>query len=90
MATPMPETEIPMKRVLVWAPTGLGYLMNLVAEYQFRARSDLYDEIFKAGLHAYLGLSEEDVKDLTPTPLRFGAVPPEDPKELVDKLIGRA
>jgi hypothetical protein len=61
--------------------------MNLVAEYQFIKRSELYDRIFKAGLEVYLGVTPEEAGDLTPTALRFGAVPPEDPKALVDLLL---
>jgi hypothetical protein len=78
------------KRIVVWAPTNVGYLLNLVSEYLFINRSELYERVWQAGLESYLGLNEDEASKMIPRPLPFGAVPPEDVQKLVNEILGNA
>lgn len=92
MATPMPKSEKKAtdgtRRAVVRIPLGMSYLLDLVSNYQVINKTKLYEEIWKAGLRAHLGLAEEECEDIQPVPLPRGTAAPKDIKKLVDALLG--
>jgi hypothetical protein len=89
MATPMPKTEGNRhyrddKRVVVFVPIDMGYLLDLVSRYQCITKKKLHEDIWRAGILAYLGIDPDAIE--SPTPLPRGSAAQKDVKKLVAQL----
>jgi hypothetical protein len=87
MATNTQKRNPDTKRQVLYVPLNVCQLLTLVANYQFRTKGSLAEEIWRAGLCAHLGLRQEDIDTLIARPLLRGTQPPERLNELVQALI---
>lgn len=87
MATNTQKRNPDMKRQVLYVPLNVCQLLTLVANYQFRTKGSLAEDIWRAGLCAHLGLRPEDIDTLIAHPLPRGTQPSEDMRGLVDQLL---
>lgn len=88
MATPMPRKEKTYadgKRVVVFASLEMGYLLDLISRYRCVTKRSLHEEIWFAGVRAYLGVDPEEVDTVSPLPR--GSAAPSEIKKLAQALI---
>ena len=92
MAIPMPARErdeyaTELKRVVVKVPVEQGFLMDLVARYSGTTLKRLYEDIWRAGFAAHLGVAPDEFDECQVSPLPRGTAVPGDVKKLAQALI---
>jgi hypothetical protein len=75
-------------RVVVRISPELQFLLSVMAQHLLCHKKKLHDDIWAAGIKAYLGVTEEDLDEATVASLPRGTQPPRDPKRLVRVLLG--
>lgn len=76
------------RRQVIQVPLNVSHLLTLMANYQVRTKAALAEDIWLAGLCAYLGVSREDLEELVAAPLPRGSMVPQTPRELTKALLG--
>lgn len=78
------------RRQVILVPLNVAYLLTLIANYQFRTKASLAEDIWRAGLRDYLGVHDEELEELIARPLPRGSKPSTDRYKLVAALLGDA